>query len=338
MNISNTTTIEDINEEKFFLIRPAFILVSILMPIGIIDNAIALYIYGFRMRKLPVHVFLISLGVFDLIGCLSGIPLELVAMWHSMMYPNRWICKLEKFSIFYSSITSSITLFVIALERYNKVCRYKYRQLTVREAKIIATIIGFLSMALAMPGAMFFDIKSVTVKHTLTHQCLYNFGYQPLQIYFLISLVNMLVILSIMFFLYRRIWKVAREHYTPSNYAANININFNVRDKNYRKSHKKILQTNKILLSITLLFAISFIPGLLLGVTYPLYADVKLPVIVESLRQMIFRMWTFNCTMNPIVYGLFNVRFRHIALSMLPGCFHRKVSELDKPSSSDATK
>lgn len=333
MNNSNITN-EDFNVEK-----PAFIFVSILLPIGLVGNSIALYIYGFRFQKQPVHVFLISLAVFDMIGCIFGIPLEMVALWYSKMYPSNVLCKLEKFFIFYSSITSTITLLVIAVERYNKVCRHTKKQLSVRQAKIMAVIIGFLSVGLALPGALFFekmdDPYSPSDGKII---CFYKHGYEKLRNYFLVSLGTDLLILTIMFYLYYRIWKVAKDHYLPSNYMVNFNLNnMNARNQS-SKTYAKISQTNKILVCITSLFGISFIPGLILGITYPLIEGKHIPIIAEYFRQVVIRMWILNCTMNPIVYGLLNTRFRRIAKSIFFKIICRKTNETERNASSDTSR
>ncbi|XP_014789247.1 neuropeptide Y receptor type 2 [Octopus bimaculoides] len=338
MNNSNNT-IEDINREYFNILKPAFIFVSILLPIGLVGNSVALYIYGFRFQKLPVHIFLISLAVFDMIGCIFGIPLEMVALWYSKMYPSNILCKLEKFFIFYSSITSSITLFVIAVERYNKVCRHNRRQLSVRQAKIMTVTIGFLSVGFALPGALFFQrMNDPFSVNSVELICFYKYGYEMLQNYFLLSLGIDLLILTIMFILYHRIWKVAKEHYLPTNYAVNLNLNnMNARNQNTR-TYAKIRQTNKILVCITLLFAISFIPGLILGITYPLIEGKHIPVLAEYFRHVVIRMWILNCTMNPIVYGLLNTRFRRIAKNIFFRIVCWKTNEAETTASSDTSR
>eukprot|EP00106_Octopus_bimaculoides_P020892 XP_014788334.1 PREDICTED: type-1A angiotensin II receptor-like [Octopus bimaculoides] len=319
MNYSNTTTIEDINRDTFTAMRPAFIFITILMPVGIFGNAIAMYIYGFRFQKLPVHIFLICLAVFDMIGCLFGIPLEMVELLYPLMYPNRTLCKLERFVIYYSISTSTSTLFVIAVERYNKVCRHDKQQLSVRQAKIMSVIIGFLCIVVALPGVLFFDKTKIPISSNLNAQmCVYTSRSDKIfKSYFLISLLIDIFILAIMCLLYYRIWKVAKKHYTRANYTESRNFgDANAHQKNL-KAYTKIRQTNKILVCITVLFVVSLIPGLILGIFYPLRYAAKIPVFVESLRQIGFRMWIFNGAMNPVVYGLLNSRFRQIFLNCL---------------------
>lgn len=319
MTYSNTTTIEDINRDAFTVMRPAFILISILMPVGVFGNATAMYIYGFRFQKLPVHIFLICLAVFDMIGCLFGIPLEMVELLYPLMYPNRVLCKLERFLIYYSISTSTSTLFVIAVERYNKVCRHDKRQFSVRQAKIMSVIIGFFCIAVALPGVLFFDKIKIPVSSNLhTQMCVYTSRYDKIfQSYFLTSLLIDIIIWVIMFLLYYRIWKVAKRHYTRANYTESRNFGDTNAHQQNLKAYTKIRQTNKILVCITVLFVISLIPGLIIGIVYPPRYAANIPVFVESLRQIGFRMWIFNGVINPVVYGLLNSRFRQIFLNCL---------------------
>ncbi|GAB1598375.1 hypothetical protein Ahia01_000114600 [Argonauta hians] len=312
MNNTNTTTIESINQAMFYLAIPSLILISTLMCIGIVGNTATLYIYGFRLKKLPVYIFFISLSIFDMIACLFAIPIEMVGVIYPVMYPSTILCKLEKFLVLFSSVSSTQTLLVIAVERYNKICRHTKPQLTVSQAKVIIIVIVCFSIPISLPGGLFFDKATIPITSILEGQiCGYTLGYEKIfEIYFLIYLIINFSILIILFVLHYIIWKYAKEH---ADYMATME-SFK---KNNENSYKKVRQTNKILIYITVLYAISFIPSLIIVVTNPLLDGIQLSEFVFSLREIGFRMWYFNGAINPLVYGLMNNRSRQILLNCL---------------------
>lgn len=308
-------TIEEINNERFLLLIHAFVFVVVFMIIGLFGNGMVIYIYGWRLRKSSIHVLLLLLAYFDMFCCLVALPLQIVEIRLNFIYPCRHLCKLSAFVIFYCCNGSILTLLAICALRYHKVCRFEKRQMSVTQARLAAVFISFLSLPLTIPAVIFFDIKEISIAPGLSaRSCLWRDSYEHLWIYFMLMMAFNLSILLVMFVLYGLIWvKIRRQDTfkrTPS-------------DNNQRKPRTK----NRIFIGITALYAIGFLPGLLLGVFYPLYKDVILSAGAEVVRNVLYRMWILNCTLNPVIYGFFGLRFREEARNVFKRSFSRTKSE-----------
>lgn len=310
----NQTTLEVLNNQRFQVLIPAFIFVIIFMVIGLLGNGMVLYIYGWRLKNSSIHVLLFLLACFDMICCLIGLPLEMVDICLNLIYPSRHLCKLKSFIIFYCCNASVLTLLAICVLRYYKVCRFNKREMTVGQARLAAILISLVSLPIAIPSVLFFDVKRTQFPPDLTlRTCLWQGSYDKLQIYFTIMLFCNLIILLSMFVLYGLIWVKAREH---------DRLRRNVSDPSGKPRTK-----NRIFVGITTLFAIGFLPGLILGVLFPVYEKIKLSNDLEAFRNVVFRMWILNSTLNPVIYGFFGLRFRREVKNILIRSLSRTKSE-----------
>merc|ERR1712098_608589 len=88
-------------------------------------------------------------------------------------------------------------------------------------------------------------------------------------------------------------------------------INHGDGDDHHTSPYKKNLhRTNRTVVLISLLFAISFVPSLLVSVLFAQFTDVKFSIGVRTVRELIYGSWALNSSMNPLVYGFCNENFR----------------------------
>ena len=297
----NQTILEELNDKRFTILIPAFIFVVVFMVIGLLGNGIVIYIYGLRLRNSSIHVLLLLLACFDMICCVVGLPLQIVEIRLNFIYPSRHLCKLSSFITFYCCNASILTLLAICVFRYYKVCQFSKKQISVTQARLTAIIISLVSLPLTIPAALFFDIRATVLSPGLIiRSCLWQGSYDKLWHYFIVMLVFNLMILLVMFVLYGLIWLKARKQ---------DQLKRNARDP-FRIIQRKPRTKNRIFVGITALFAIGFLPGLLLGVLVPLYQKTHLSNGQEAIRNVAYRMWILNSTLNPVIYGFFGLRFR----------------------------
>ncbi|XP_029637957.1 C3a anaphylatoxin chemotactic receptor-like [Octopus sinensis] len=300
--------------------RPALIFLIIMMPIGIFGNLFVLYIYGFRLRKSPLNIFIFFLAIYDSLSCLFGIPLELTSILYTLDYPNNILCKMDKFMVFFTCTSSELTLLIISLERYNKVCRFNKYQLTIRHAKISAIIINIIAILVSVPPILYFD----RIDYHGLSICTYIVPYSKLQHYFIGLLIFNIIILVVMSVLYVLVRRKAEQRFREKSISLRKNDQKDFR-RTFSEKRRRSRRVNSIIASITVLFVISFIPCLLLGITYPLLKNIKLSVPVERLKEFGIRLWILNSSLNPVVYGMLNARFRNEFLKILKELFNIKI-------------
>ncbi|CAI9723966.1 type-1A angiotensin II receptor-like [Octopus vulgaris] len=193
---------------------------------------------------------------------------------------------MDKFMVFFTCTSSELTLLIISLERYNKVCRFNKYQLKIRHAKISAIIINIIAILVSVPPILYFD----------------RIDYRGLSIF-------------------RR---KAEQRFREKSISLRKNDQKDFR-RTFSEKRRRSRRVNSIIASITVLFVISFIPCLLLGITYPLLKNIKLSVPVERLKEFGIRLWILNSSLNPVVYGMLNARFRNEFLKILKELFNIKI-------------
>ncbi|XP_045182760.2 uncharacterized protein LOC123541372 [Mercenaria mercenaria] len=165
----NNTTInmdamlEQLNNEKAVLMIPAFIYLVVLMLAGISGNVLICYYYGFKSRRSSDNMFILSVAMYDLISCTLSIPIEIMDITLFYNFPYAGACKVMRFVIYFAAIGSVITLIVIAIDRYKKICRPFKKQFRSKEAKIACGISIPFSLLLAWPAAVFYTSVPVDV-------------------------------------------------------------------------------------------------------------------------------------------------------------------------------
>jgi len=127
---------------------PCMVYLCILAVLGIFGNSLVIYIYGFKFKRSTSHFFILSLAVLDNM-CSIPIIMEIFDKRFSMYSGNYVIlCKIIRSVEVFATVSSSVLLLCIALDRYYKVCKplkgkyFSYRK--ARKCLIFCLIIGLL--------------------------------------------------------------------------------------------------------------------------------------------------------------------------------------------------
>lgn len=90
---------------------------------GVLGNLLVILLYRFKMRGQKEDRFFIPvLAVVDLTGCLTSASLSIAQNLFPVMFPSGVLCKLLFFSTSVTIISSLLLLFVISIQRYQKIC------------------------------------------------------------------------------------------------------------------------------------------------------------------------------------------------------------------------
>ena len=135
MNQDQNKTINEMNADVFQYTKPVVIFKSFFMFVGIVGNSLTLYIYLFRMKSSTLKIFIVHLGFVDMLGCCLSVPISMVDLILHFTYPSDFLCKLQMLILYYTCTASSFSHFVIAVERFNRVCRPLARQISTFYSK-----------------------------------------------------------------------------------------------------------------------------------------------------------------------------------------------------------
>ena len=342
MNTVNTSLpfLEEFNEETFHYRIPALVFLGFMLPFGILGNASVIYIYGFRLKSSNIHLFIALLAVSDIISCSVGIPMEIYRLCFFYNYPSDSACKIEGFFTFSCYICSMLMLLTISVERYVKVCRSTKTQVSRNLAKTLAGTVFLTSSLLAIPLPLFAAPYPYTLDNgVLVYNCTYHI--EPELWYFcIIFFVVLLSVLAAMFVLYWRVLKTAKDQVTWNlqRKTRSSTETIEVTQVENPKEDKKLSRTNRTVIWISVVYAASCVPIFTIAMVTKLFTHLNAPNTLDYFLFILYQSWILNCTLNPIVYGFLNSKFRTEFQKLLSVIFARvNLDSLEKSRESNQT-
>ena len=142
-------TLEQLSDAKATMLVPSIVYLCVLMLTGVAGNLVVITVYYFRFTGSTHRCFILVLASSDLFACFIGVPFAISESFHAYNYTEHISCRLLRFVLYYTCICSSLTLVLIALERFRKICRPLKPQMSVPMAKkalvFVNACIAFLS-------------------------------------------------------------------------------------------------------------------------------------------------------------------------------------------------
>ncbi|KAK6195363.1 hypothetical protein SNE40_000812 [Patella caerulea] len=146
MNMS-TTGVPEVPRQRF-VNRVTASYIGIILSIGLIGNAVVVYIYGFRFKPSAFNIIILFLGVVNLIFCAIDMPLEISNMTHPVEFKGCWIIfTLATFTAW----ATGMALLAIAALRYRAVCQPLKPSISVFRARVLVTVFFFTSILTSAP-------------------------------------------------------------------------------------------------------------------------------------------------------------------------------------------
>ncbi|GFO09677.1 cholecystokinin receptor [Plakobranchus ocellatus] len=171
-----TTDMPWLNKEEYLTkfdesfaktVFPAIFFLGVLMVVGIVGNIAVLYVYTFRMhgRGGTVTRFIQALAVFDLLSCCLAIPGEIMDMKNNYTFGRSPMCKLVRTMNLFCTLSSGITLIVVAIDRYKRICLPLKRQISPSLATIIVCAATVIALVLSTPTAIIYGSRKIATDH-----------------------------------------------------------------------------------------------------------------------------------------------------------------------------
>jgi neuropeptide F receptor len=253
----------------------------------------------------------------DLLLCLVTMPLTLVEILSQYWPLGRYeiLCKLIGTLQATSIFVSTISITAIALDRYQVIVYPTRDNLQFMGAVFILTGIWIFSVLLASPMYIFhslisYDVNMSNFGITAIRYCVEDWPIEHGRAYYstLSLCVQYLLPILIVSLSYLRIYSKLRNRLVVT--GGNVN-NTRPPASRERERGRRMQRTNCLLISIAVIFGVSWLPLNL----FNLLADVYFPKQSTSQTMMI---WYAICHMmgmssacsNPLLYGWLNDNFR----------------------------
>ncbi|OQR78601.1 neuropeptide F receptor-like [Tropilaelaps mercedesae] len=308
-------------------------LYSLLIMTGAIGNGLVCMAVARKpAMRTARNVYIINLAISDLILCLFTMPFTLVELilryWPLGTVTCKLVGGLEATSIFVSTI--SIT--AIAIDRYNVIV-YPHRE-TFEPRTAFMTILGIWGFALLLAAPLFasriVDHPSVPreTRRVLSERgfefnndiayCIENWPHEKGRFYYSIfTLISQYMLpIIIVSLAYASICRKLRCRMASSGSKL---------EEKLLRERRRVQRTNKLLISITVVFILSWLPLNLLNAYFD-YINPELDHQSFRITFAICHMWGMSsaCS-NPFLYGWLNDNFRKEFKEILGMCFGKHI-------------
>ncbi|XP_045189536.2 alpha-2A adrenergic receptor-like [Mercenaria mercenaria] len=163
---NRTETLEQLNDRYAEALLPLTVTFGFFTLFGIFGNLIILLVFTLSRdyKRNNFKVFVLTLGVIDIITCCTLIPAEMVKQRKYFAFGDEVSCKVKCFFNVFVSTASCLALLVISVDRYRKVVQPFKKQLNPKLAVRLLFLVAFIfPLFLAIPGTMMCGIKRATM-------------------------------------------------------------------------------------------------------------------------------------------------------------------------------
>ncbi|KAK3609664.1 hypothetical protein CHS0354_035950 [Potamilus streckersoni] len=175
-NSSLHETLDNLNTRYASALLPLSIIFGFLAFAGLVGNTIVLLVFSLshEYNKSNFKVFALFLGIIDLVTCITIIPAEIAKHRHYFAFENGAVCKVKCFLNVFGSGASALTLLLISVERFRRVCKPFSVQIRTRLVIRLCFVLLLFALLLACPAAVMCGIEEASMK---------NFQGRPTKVY-----------------------------------------------------------------------------------------------------------------------------------------------------------
>ncbi|KAK9543047.1 hypothetical protein VZT92_000859 [Zoarces viviparus] len=301
------------------------IVTFILCGVSTFCNLAVLWAANGHKRKSHVRVLIINLTAADLLVTFIVMPVD--AVWNITV---QWMagdlaCRFLMFLKLQAMYSCAFVTVVISLDRQSAILNPLAISMAWRRNRIMLAVAWTMSALFSIPQMFIFHNVTITYPANFT-QCTtrgsfathwqetaYNmFTFSCL---FLLPLIMMIIC-------YTRIFIQISKRMTTRTLPSN--------EPHLRCSKNNIpkarMRTLKMSIGIVICFIVCWAPYYLLGLWYWFSPDDLEGKVSHSLTHILFIFGLFNACLDPVIYGLFTIRFR----KGLRSCYHKTAVMTDR--------
>ncbi|XP_068587084.1 putative gonadotropin-releasing hormone II receptor [Cebidichthys violaceus] len=301
------------------------IVTFILCGVSTFCNLAVLWAANGHKRKSHVRVLIINLTAADLLVTFIVMPVD--AVWNITV---QWLagdlaCRFLMFLKLQAMYSCAFVTVVISLDRQSAILNPLAISMARRRNRVMLAVAWTMSALFSIPQMFIFHNVTITYPANFT-QCTTRGSFVT---HWLETAYNMftfsclfLLPLVMMIICYTRIFIQISKRMTTRNLPSN--------EPHLRCSKNNIPKARMRTLKMSIVIVISFIvcwtPYYLLGLWYWFFPDDLEGKVSHSLTHILFIFGLFNACLDPIIYGLFTIRFR----KGLRSCYSKTAAMSDR--------
>ncbi|XP_067663529.1 probable G-protein coupled receptor 34 [Haliotis asinina] len=322
---------------------PAIFFLGIIMLVGCVGNLLVCYVYLFKIGRTNAFAnFILALGVFDLVNCITNIPFDMFHLSHRYTIGTYKVCYVKAVTNNLISLSSAMILFPMTLDRYRRVCRPLHRQMTAYGAKLSIGICCVASCILSIPCVFIYGPRTIDYGSVNVSLCsisdkagelapLYFNG--VILVIFVVVFITVVVVYSLIWYQLSkqtRFRAASTSGYIPNEATlekdhtgcekvgklkrkrtASESDVFSRRKSMTSHKRNAVRQRTVTMFLISLVYLLSFVPhfGIMIASKYSNLFD-NLPTAQIALNNILLRCYFINSASNPIIYSICGLNFR----------------------------
>ncbi|XP_012729431.2 gonadotropin-releasing hormone II receptor [Fundulus heteroclitus] len=284
------------------------IVTFILCGISSLCNLAVLWAASGHRRKSHVRVLIVNLTAADLLVTLIVMPVD--AAWNITV---QWLagdlaCRFLMFLKLLAMYSCAFVTVVISLDRQSAILNPLLISMAPKRNRIMLMMAWTMSALLSVPQMFIFHNVTITYPANFT-QCTtrgsFNTHWQETAYNMFTFSWLFLLPLAIMIICYTRIFIHISKQMIKKNESSD-EPHLRCSKNNIPKARMKTL---KMSIVIVVSFIVCWTPYYLLGLWYWFFPDDLEGKVSHSLTHILFIFGLFNTCLDPIIYGLFTVRF-----------------------------
>uniref|UniRef100_A0A3Q0RK72 Type II GnRH receptor n=1 Tax=Amphilophus citrinellus TaxID=61819 RepID=A0A3Q0RK72_AMPCI len=285
------------------------IITFILCGISTFCNLAVLWAANGHKRKSHVRVLIINLTAADLLVTFIVMPVD--AVWNITV---QWLagdlaCRFLMFLKLQAMYSCAFVTVVISLDRQSAVLNPLAITMARKRNMVMLMVAWTMSVLFSIPQMFIFHNVTITYPTNFT-QCTTRGSFvthwQETTYNMFTFCCLFLLPLVIMIICYTRIFIQISKQMTKKNMPSN--------EPRLRCSKNNIpkarMRTLKMSIVIVICFIVCWTPYYLLGLWYWFFPDDLEGKVSHSLTHILFIFGLFNACLDPIIYGLFTIRFQ----------------------------
>ncbi|KAM4036475.1 neuropeptide Y receptor type 2-like isoform 1-T2 [Anomaloglossus baeobatrachus] len=283
---------------------------SLIILLGLVGNSLVIYmIMKYKNMRTVTNFFIANLAVADLMVDSLCLPFTLVYTLMDEWKFGSVLCHLLPYAQAMSVNVSTLTLVVIALDRYWCIVFHLSSRISKKFSFLIVTVTWVVASIFAIPLAIFReyrfeDLPALKLKMAVCAEKWPSNNSRDAAIYSISMLLLQYVLpLIIICFAYTRIWLKLKNHISPTPRS---------------DTHQRRKNTTKMLVMMVIVFAVCWLPFHV----FQLAIDLDWVLVFQEYKLLysIFHVIAMCSTFaNPLLYGWMNKNYRNGFL-MFFGC------------------
>nr|XP_057925749.1 neuropeptide FF receptor 1 like 2 [Doryrhamphus excisus] len=292
----------------------AYLFIFLLCVVG--NILVCLIVLGSRRMQTVTNIFILNLAISDLLVGIFCIPTTLVDNLITGWPFSNMVCKMSGFVQGVSVSASVFTLVAIAVERFRCIVYPLHPKTTLCIAKAAIGLIWVLAMAIMCPAAVALTVEEVSFhnmvcnddfNHTMpVYVCYENFGNPKMtKVYTVVLFAHIYVVpLMIIAVTYGCIGVKLCSPGFANRRPQGANVQ--------RVISQKKMQAIKMLILVTLLFMLSWLPlwTLMIMADFAGLESDQIDLLTSYIFPFAHWLAFANSSINPVVYGYYNDNFK----------------------------